>query len=120
MADRKSLSGVGLSAHSLADVWTIQSAAYAAMSEADKTIDYADAQARLDEVGNAGASPPKQRAYESRLRERGGRRLPGGTLQPDAAAALAALLASSYAPSATAAISRALIEAAGRNGGIAE
>lgn len=59
-------------------------------------------------------SPPKQRAYESRLRERGGRRLPGGTLQPDAAAALSALLAAGYAPSATAAISRALVEAAGR------
>lgn len=65
-------------------------------------------------------SPPKQRAYESRLRERGGRRLPGGTLQPDAAAALAALLAAGYAPSATAAISRALIEAAGRENGVAE
>lgn len=64
--------------------------------------------------------PPKQRAYESRLRERGGKRLPGGTLQPDAAAALAALLGAGYAPSATACIARALIEAAGRESGVAE
>lgn len=58
--------------------------------------------------------PPKQRAYESRLRERGGRRLPGGSLQPDAALALDALLAAGYAPSATSCIARALLEAAKR------
>ena len=60
------------------------------------------------------ARPLKQRAYESRLRERGGRRLPGGTLQPDAAQALDALMAAGYAPSATAAIARALLEASKR------
>jgi len=58
--------------------------------------------------------PLKQRAYESRLRDRGGRRLPGGTLQPDAARALDALVAAGYAPSATACIARALVEAADR------
>ena len=60
------------------------------------------------------------RKSEAALRKRGGRRLPGGSLQPDAAQALDALLAAGYAPSATAAISRALIEAAGREGGVAE
>lgn len=54
----------------------------------------------------------KQRAYESRLRERGGRRLPGGTLQPDAARALDELLRKGYASSATACIAKALIDAA--------
>lgn len=50
----------------------------------------------------------------------GGRRLPNGMLKPSSAQALDALLAAGYAPSATACIARALIEAAGREGGIAE
>ncbi len=54
------------------------------------------------------------RKSEAELRKRGGRRLPGGSLQPDAAQALDALLTAGYAPSATACIARALIEAAER------
>lgn len=52
MSDGKSLMAVGLIAQTLADVWAAQSAAYAAMGEADKAIDHADVQARLDEIGN--------------------------------------------------------------------
>jgi len=54
------------------------------------------------------------RKSEAKLRKRGGRRLPGGSLQPDAALALDALMAAGYAPSATACIARALVEAAER------
>lgn len=56
----------------------------------------------------------QSRASEARARARGGRRLPGGTLQPDAAEALAKLQAAGYADSATACIARALVEAAKR------
>jgi hypothetical protein len=55
------------------------------------------------------------RASEARARERGGRRLPGGTLQPEAASALAKLQANGYAESATGCIAKALVEAAKRN-----
>ena len=48
---------------------------------------------------------------EARARERGGRRLPGGTIPPDAAKALTRLLATGYAESATACIARALVQA---------
>lgn len=51
------------------------------------------------------------RASEARARERGGRRLPGGTIPPAAANALTRLLASGYAESATACIARALVDA---------
>lgn len=54
------------------------------------------------------------RASEARARERGARRLPGGTLPPAAAEALERLEAAGYAESATAMIARALIEAAAR------
>ncbi|KKO71828.1 hypothetical protein [Kerstersia gyiorum] len=54
------------------------------------------------------------RKSEAELRKRGGRRLPGGSLQPDAAQALDALMLAGYAPSATACIARALLEAAAR------
>lgn len=68
---------------------------------------------------NDGPSKPKGlaasvRKSEARARERGGRRLPGGTLSPPAAVALAELEAAGYADSATACIGRALVEAAGR------
>lgn len=52
MSDSKSLHAVGLIPGNLGDVWCAQSEAYAAMSEADKAIDHADAQARLDELGH--------------------------------------------------------------------
>lgn len=58
--------------------------------------------------------PQKQRTYESRIRQRGGMRLPGGSLQPDATRALEMLLVAGYAPSATACIARALLDAAKR------
>lgn len=54
------------------------------------------------------------RESEARARERGGRRLPGGTLPPPAADALAKLQASGYAESATACIARAVVDAANR------
>lgn len=54
------------------------------------------------------------RKSEARARARGGRRLPGGTLPPPAADALAKLQAAGYAESATACIARALTEAAKR------
>ncbi|MGS1116044.1 hypothetical protein [Castellaniella sp. UC4442_H9] len=50
MAGFSSLASVGLSAHSIADVWRIMSLAYAQLGEADRAIDHADAQARLDEI----------------------------------------------------------------------
>jgi hypothetical protein len=52
MSDGKSLHGVGLNPGNLGDVWRAQSEAYARLSEADKAIDHADVQARLDELGN--------------------------------------------------------------------
>jgi hypothetical protein len=57
---------------------------------------------------------PAQRVRKSErlARERGGRRLPGGTLSPEAAHALEILLDRGYATSATSVIARALIEAA--------
>ena len=51
------------------------------------------------------------RRAEASLRERGGRRMPDGHLQPDAAQALADLVASGYAASPVAAISAALLDA---------
>ncbi|HKY46186.1 MAG TPA: hypothetical protein VJM50_24050 [Pyrinomonadaceae bacterium] len=54
------------------------------------------------------------RASEARKIANGGRRLPGGILSPDAAAALDGLLARGYAASATACIAKALIAAAKR------
>lgn len=51
------------------------------------------------------------RRAEASLRERGGRRMPDGHLQPDAAHALADLVASGYAASPVAAISAALLDA---------
>lgn len=64
---------------------------------------------------------PKSRAdsvrdSEARKVKAGGRRLPGGVLPADASEALAALLSSGYAMSATATIARALKEAAKRKG----
>jgi len=52
------------------------------------------------------------RANEAKRIAAGGRRTPGGVLPPDASSALAALQSANYAPSATACIARALIEAA--------
>ena len=51
------------------------------------------------------------RKSEARKIQAGGRRMPGGVLPPDAAVALDSLQASGYAPSATACIARALVEA---------
>ena len=51
------------------------------------------------------------RRAEASLRERGGRRMPDGHLQPDAAKALADLVASGYAASPVAVISTALLDA---------
>ena len=54
------------------------------------------------------------RASESRAIERGARRIPGGLLPPEAAAALDRLQATGYGASAAQCIARALIEAAAR------
>lgn len=51
------------------------------------------------------------RRAEASLKERGGRRIPGGFLQPDAAQALADLVGSGYAASPVAVISAALLDA---------
>lgn len=51
------------------------------------------------------------RSAEAALVERGGRRMPNGHLQPDAAHALQSLVDSGYAPSPVAAISAALLDA---------
>lgn len=51
------------------------------------------------------------RRAEKALLERGGKRIPSGYLQPDAAQALADLVASGYADSPVAAISAALLDA---------
>jgi hypothetical protein len=50
------------------------------------------------------------KAREKLLQE-GGRRLPTGYLQPDAAAALDALLSAGYAPTATGVIAASLLDA---------
>ena len=57
---------------------------------------------------------PAQRVRRSNaaLLARGGRRMPDGHLQPDAAQALAQLVACGYAPSPVAVISKALLSAA--------
>lgn len=54
------------------------------------------------------------RASEARKLKAGGRRIPGGILPPDAAAALELLTAEQYATTASGCIFRALIEAAER------
>lgn len=51
------------------------------------------------------------RASEAKKVKDGGRRLPGGVLAAEAAAALDRLKGAGYAPSATACIARALLEA---------
>lgn len=51
------------------------------------------------------------RASEQRKVEAGGRRMPGGVMPADAAAALEMLQAAGYGSSATGCISRALVEA---------
>ena len=51
------------------------------------------------------------RRAEASLKERGGRRMPNGYLQPDAAKALDDLVATGYALSPVAAISAALLDA---------
>jgi hypothetical protein len=51
------------------------------------------------------------RASEARKVKKGGRRLPGGVLGADAAAALEHLQRAGYAESATACIARALVDA---------
>lgn len=51
------------------------------------------------------------RRSESALKQRGGRRMPNGMLQPDAAQALADLVAAGYAASPVAVISAALLDA---------
>jgi hypothetical protein len=53
----------------------------------------------------------RNRASEARKVGRGGRRMPGGVLPPDAAAALDNLQATGYACGALACIARALISA---------
>ena len=57
---------------------------------------------------------PSQRVRlsEAALKERGGRRMPNGYLQPGAAQALAQLVADGYAASPVAVISKALLSAA--------
>ena len=50
-------------------------------------------------------------ASRERLKAAGGRAIPRGMLQPDAAQALAELLAAGYAPSETGVISTALLDA---------
>lgn len=54
------------------------------------------------------------RRAEAKLKEAGGRRIPGGFLQPDAAQALESLVQSGYAASPVAAISAALLDARAR------
>lgn len=57
---------------------------------------------------------PAERVHRAQtaLVERGGRRMPSGYLQPDAAAALQKLVDCGYAPSPVAAISKALMSTA--------
>lgn len=52
--------------------------------------------------------------HRQKLAAAGVQTYPNSPIPPDAAAALEVLLAAGYAPSATAAISRALVEAASR------
>jgi hypothetical protein len=72
--------------------------------------------AEQDSGGAKRPATPAQRVRNSEARkvQAGGRRMPGGVLPPDAAAALESLQASGYAPSTTACIARALVEAASR------
>jgi hypothetical protein len=56
-------------------------------------------------------SGAKVRRSEAALKERGGRRMPNGMLQPDVAQALDALVTGGYAASPVAVISAALIDA---------
>ncbi len=65
-----------------------------------------------DDAKRPATQAERNRASEARKVKAGGRRMPGGVLPPDAAAALDSLQASGYAVSATACIVRALIEAA--------
>ena len=60
------------------------------------------------------APTPTERVARSQaaLLERGGRRIPGGGLQPDAAQALDALVRTGYAKNQSAVIARALLDAA--------
>jgi len=59
------------------------------------------------------ATPSERvRASEARKIKAGGRRMPGGVMSPDAAAAVERLAAAGYAASVTACIERALVEAA--------
>ena len=62
---------------------------------------------------NQTISTPAQRVRraEQALKDKGGRRMPSGMLQPAAAQALADLVASGYAASPVAAIAAALIDA---------
>ena len=63
-------------------------------------------------VGGHALTPRQQVARSNAaLLARGGRRIPGGHLQPDAAAALAALQAAGYADGLVAIVSRALLDA---------
>ncbi|WP_333906955.1 hypothetical protein [Delftia acidovorans] len=49
----RGLSTVGLGAKTMGDVYAIQSQAYAELGDAAKVIDYADANARLDELAKS-------------------------------------------------------------------
>ncbi|HEY4530124.1 MAG TPA: hypothetical protein VIG97_07325 [Luteimonas sp.] len=63
---------------------------------------------------NPKSASEQVRASEARAVERGGRRLPGAIIPPEAADALTRLLANGYAESATGCIARALVEARDR------
>ena len=67
-----------------------------------------------DVTGSANAkltNAQSVRKSEEALKERGGRRMPNGYLQPDGYQALQELLSADYAKSASAAINLALIDA---------
>lgn len=63
----------------------------------------------MDKTPDSAAA--RVRRAESALKAKGGRRMPNGMLQPDAAAALDDLVAQGYAVSPVAAISAALLDA---------
>ena len=68
------------------------------------------------ELSAAPLTPAQRvRNAEASLVARGGRRMPNGYLQPDAAKALAALVENGYAASPVAVISAALMEAQKRH-----
>jgi hypothetical protein len=67
-----------------------------------------------DDTKRPATQAERNRASEARKVGRGGRRMPGGVLPPGAAEAIDSLQTAGYAPSATACIARALIEAAER------